>query len=149
MIVTILKCILNKFHGLLLGRGAFLCYSFFGGNRIKCSIASVSLSVHCNIDNPPFPPKRWIALKIIAFCWSRVKELKEKLFPCIVFFHTDGLRVESHVISSIAPKSSARESLYTQRGVNEIKKCLPSSYLQLVVADEWIDSCGMRRSCFI
>lgn len=108
MIVTILKCILNTFHRLLLGRGAFLHYSFFGGNQIECSITSVFLSVHCNIDNPPLPPKRWITLKIIAFCWSRVKELEQKLLLCMFFFHTNGSSIESCVVSSTAPKAGAR-----------------------------------------
>lgn len=76
MIVTILKCILNKFHRLFLGRCAFLRYSFLDGNQTVCSIKSVSLSMHCNTDGPPLPPKEWIILKIVAFCWSRVRELE-------------------------------------------------------------------------
>lgn len=117
VIVTILKSILNKFHRLLLGRGAFLCYSFLGGNQIDCFITSVSLSVHCNTDNPPLPPKRWITLKIVAFSWSRVKELEHKLFPCIDFFHTGHLRIESHVVSSIAPNWCKIIPLYPERSL--------------------------------
>jgi len=45
MTVTILKCVLNKFHRSFLGRCAFLGYIFLDGNQIECSIKLVSLSV--------------------------------------------------------------------------------------------------------
>lgn len=146
VIVTILKCIINKFHRLLLGRDAFLCYSFLGGNQIEFSITSVSLSVHCNTDLP-IPPKRCIMLKIVAFCCCRVKELEHKLFPCVGIFHTEGSRIESRVVSSIAPNSGARKSPCTRRGVCDWNQGVP--LVPLPTISGRIDSCGIRRFCFI
>lgn len=58
VIVTILKCILNVFHSLFLGRCTFLHDIFLDGNRMECYIKSVSFLVCYNTDIPPLSPKK-------------------------------------------------------------------------------------------